>query len=97
MEAALAARLTGHFARGLLTLKREKGNPVHEGVVAPVHFALWPDGKRGKTGTVCCPAQKAAHIDGGTSDLALDCGGAFSSTEPSVYLGPPPYYNHIMN
>ena len=38
-------------------------------------LAPWPDGKRSKTGPMCFPAQKAAHSDGGTSDLTLDCGG----------------------
>ena len=46
---------------------------------------------------MCCPAQKAAHGDGDTPDLALDCGGTASSTEPPVYLGSLPYYNHITN
>ena len=44
-----------------------------------------------------CPAQKATHGDGDTSNLALDCGGTASFTEPPVCIGSPPYYSHTMS
>jgi len=46
-----------------------------------------PSGKRSKTEAVYCPARTDAYGDGGTSDLALDCGGTVGFTEPLVYLG----------
>ena len=56
-----------------------------------------PDGKRGKAGSMCFPAQRAACGDGDAPDLALECGGTASSTEPPMYLGSLPYCSHIIN
>ena len=65
-------------------------------------FSFWAlfmhaelDGKRTKTGPMCCLAQKMAHGDGGTSDLAPYCGGTTGFTGP--YPGSNLYNNRIMN
>ena len=42
------------------------------------------DDKRSRAGSMCCPAKKAAYGDVETPDLATDCGGTISPTEPLV-------------